>query len=63
MGNPHLRLAAPTVENRTVIARRVKNAALRSRERSAGKSVAMCHSGILRYFLQPFRLLRVCLGG
>ena len=32
MGNPRLRLVAPTTENRTVMPRRAKNADLRSRE-------------------------------
>jgi len=32
MGNPHLRLVAPTTVNRTVMPKRGKNAALRSRE-------------------------------
>jgi hypothetical protein len=32
MGNPHLRLVTPAIENRTVTPRRAKNSDLRSRE-------------------------------
>jgi len=39
MAKPHLRIVAPTTENRTVTPRRVKNAELRTREHLTGDEV------------------------
>jgi type 1 fimbriae regulatory protein FimB/type 1 fimbriae regulatory protein FimE len=39
MGNPHLKLVAPTIEKRTVMPRRAKNATLRTREYMTGNEV------------------------
>src|SRR6476646_6827971 len=39
MGNPHLKLVTPTIQKRTVMPRRAKNATLRTREYLTGNEV------------------------